>query len=201
MGVKVGFGRDTTDDIYIPTRGYVVDVDYEQVTGDEDFGILEGSGVFYKTLYQDFRERKTILSTKILAGTTFSNAPFFENFYAGGIGMYGIRGFEYRGVSTRGLQTNVLNPRRVDPIGSDSIFLANSELTVPLVGDNISALFFVDSGTVDTGPYRISIGTGIQVIVPQVLGPIPIRFTFSDPLQKDDEDDTQSFSFFMGGMF
>ena len=201
MGVKVGFGRDTTDDIYIPTRGYVVDVDYEQVTGDEDFGILEGSGVFYKTLYQDFRERKTILSTKILAGTTFSNAPFFENFYAGGIGMYGIRGFEYRGVSTRGVQTNVLNPRRVDPIGSDSIFLANSELTVPLVGDNISALFFVDSGTVDTGPYRISIGTGIQVIVPQVLGPIPIRFTFSDPLQKDDEDDTQSFSFFMGGMF
>jgi outer membrane protein insertion porin family len=201
MGVKVGFGRDTTDDIYMPTSGYVFDLDYEQVTGDEDFGILEGSGVFYKTLYQDFRERKTILSTKILAGTTFSNAPFFEQFYAGGIGMYGIRGFEYRGISTRGLQTNVLNPRLVDPIGSDSIFLANTELAVPLIGDNVSALFFVDSGTIDTGPYRFSIGTGIQVIVPQVFGPIPIRFTFADPLQRDDKDETQTFNFFMGGMF
>ena len=201
MGVRVGFGRDTTNDIYIPTKGYVFDVDYEQITGDHDFGILEGSGVFYHTLYEDFRNRKTVLSTKILAGTTFSNAPFFEKFYAGGISTYGIRGFEYRGISTRGLQTNVPNPLYIDPVGSDSIFLANTELTVPLIGDNISALFFIDSGTIDTGPYRISMGTGIQVIVPQVFGPIPIRFTFADPLQKDDDDETQSFSFFMGGMF
>ena len=112
-----------------------------------------------------------------------------------------MRGFEYRGVSTRGLQTNVLNPQRKDPIGSDWIFLANTELTVPLIGENVSGLFFVDSGTIDTGPYRLSIGGGIQIMVPQLLGPAPMRFTLGTPLKKDNEDETQTFSFFMGGGF
>lgn len=201
VGVKAGFGRDTTDDVYIPSSGYVFNIDYEQVTGENNFGILEGSGVLYNTLHVDFRERKTILATRILAGTTFSKAPFFEKYYAGGISEYGIRGFEYRGVSTRGLQTNVPNPLYIDPIGSDNIFIASTELTVPLVGDNISALFFADSGTIDTGPYRVSIGTGVQVLIKQILGPMPIRFTFSDPLKKDDRDKTQVFSFSMSGMF
>ncbi|MBN1974141.1 MAG: outer membrane protein assembly factor [Sedimentisphaerales bacterium] len=201
LGTKLGFGRDETDDIYLPTRGYVFNVDYEYVTGDDDFGILEGSGVFYKTLYQDFRERKTILATKILTATNFSDAPFYEQFYAGGIGTYGIRGFRYRGISTRGLQTNVANPIYHDPIGSDWIFLANTEVAVPLIGDNVSLLFFVDSGTIDTGPYRISAGTGLQIMVPQFFGPVPIRFTFAEPLRKDDDDERQSFNFFMGGMF
>jgi outer membrane protein insertion porin family len=201
VGARFGIGRDTTDYIYLPSNGYKYEVSYEQVTGDDDFGILEGSSIWYRTLYKDFRDRKTILASKILAGTTLSNAPPFENYYAGGIGKYGIRGFEYRGVSTRGLQTNVPDPRRKDPIGSDWIVLANTELTVPLVGENISALFFVDSGAIDTGPYRISTGVGIQIMVPQIFGPAPMRFTFGFPLQKDDEDERQSFSFFMGGGF
>jgi outer membrane protein insertion porin family len=201
LGTRFGIGRDTTDYIYLPTSGNKFEISYEQVTGDDDFGILEGSSIWYHTLYKDFRDRKTTLATKILSGTTLSNAPPFENYYAGGIGKYGIRGFEYRGVSTRGLQTNVLNPQRKDPIGSDWIFLASTELTVPLVGDNFSGLLFVDSGAIDTGPYRISTGFGIQIKVPQIFGPAPMRFTFGIPIQKDDEDDTQSFSFFLGGGF
>lgn len=195
IGAKFGFGRDETDDIYIPSKGYVFNIDYEQITGDNDFGILEGYGVLYKTLYKDFRDRKTILATKILAGMTSSDTPFFEKYYAGGIGTYGLRGFEYRGISDRKL------PNYKYPVGSDSIFLASTELAVPLVGDNVSLLFFVDSGTVSSGPYRVSVGTGLQVIVPQFLGPVPIRFTFADPIRKDDYDEKQSFSFFMGGMF
>ncbi|MBN2588759.1 MAG: BamA/TamA family outer membrane protein [Sedimentisphaerales bacterium] len=195
IGTKFGFGRDETDDMYLPSSGYVFNFDYEHVTGDDDFGILEGYGVFYKTLYKDFRDRKTILAAKLLAGTISSNAPFYEKFYAGGIGNYGIRGFEYRGISDRAL------PNYDYPIGSDSIFLANAEVSVPLIGDNVSLLFFVDIGTVNTGPYRISAGGGLQVMVPQFLGPVPIRFTFAEPIRKDDYDETQSFSFFMGGMF
>jgi len=201
IGTRLGIGIDTTDDDFVPSSGYAFNLEYEHVTGDEDFGILGSSNVWYNTLYEDIRERKTILATKLLAATTLSGAPFFEKFYAGGTGVYGIRGFEYRGVSTRGLQTAVVPPDRKDPIGSDYIFLANTELTVPLAGDNIGMLFFMDSGMIDTGPYRFSIGTGIQVMVPQFLGPMPIRFTIASPLQKDDDDETQSFNFFMGGMF
>ncbi len=202
IGAKLGIGRDMRDDRYMPSRGYRYDVGYEQVTGDDDFGIAQGSVVGYTTLYEDLLERKTILATKLLAATTVSDAPPFEKFYAGGTGTYGIRGFEYRGVSTRGLQTNVYNPRQKDPIGSDWIFLAKSEITVPLFGENFGALFFVDSGTIDTGRYRVSIGTGIEISIPQLLGTrIPMRFEFATPLMSDDEDERQMFSFYMGRLY
>jgi outer membrane protein insertion porin family len=204
IGTKFGLGKHKTDNTYLPSNGYEYHVSYEQVTGDYDFGILEGSSVWYRTLYEDIRDRKTILATKLLAATTLSNAPPFEKFYAGGIGYYGIRGFEYRGISTRGLQTGLpvgVIPQRKDPIGSDWIFLANTEVTVPLIGENVSGLFFIDSGTIDTGPYRAAVGAGIQIMIPQVFGPVPMRFSIATPLKKDDDDETQSFSFFLGRLF
>jgi outer membrane protein assembly factor BamA len=81
------------------------------------------------------------------------------------------------------------------------VFLANTELNVPLIGENVSAIFFLDSGTIDTGRYRAAIGGGIQVMIPQVFGPVPMRFSIASPLNKDDDDETQSFSFFMGRLF
>ena len=202
LGAKLGIGRDMRDDRYTPSDGYRFDIDYEQVTGDYDFGIVEGKTTVYRTLYEDLLERRTVLAVKLLAATTVSDAPPFEKFYAGGMGPYGIRGFEYRGVSTRGLQTNVPNPIRKDPIGSDWIFLANTEITVPLIGENIGALFFIDSGTIDTGSYRASIGTGIEIIIPQLLGSrVPMRFQFATPFMKDEEDERQVFSFYMGRLF
>jgi outer membrane protein insertion porin family len=201
IGIRFGIGRDLRDDKYLPSKGYRYNVGYEQVTGDETFGILEGVIVGYRTLHEDLLERKTVLAAKLLAGTTVSDAPPFEKFYGGGTGKYGIRGFDYRGVSTRGLQTNVANPRRKDPIGSDWIFLANTEVTVPLIGENLSALFFVDSGTIDTGRYRAAVGVGIEIMIPQWFGPVPMRFEVATPLMKDDEDETEFFSFFMGRLF
>jgi len=200
-GVRFGIGRDMTDDRFTPSSGNTFDVSYEQVTGDEDFGILRGSRVEYWTLYEDLAERKTVLAFKILGATTFSNAPPFEKFYGGGTGAYGLRGFDFRGVSTRGLQTNVLYPERKDPIGSDWIFIANTEVLIPLVGENVGMLAFVDSGTVDTGSYRASVGTGIQIIIPQLLGPMPMRFELAWPFMKDDEDERRVFSFRMGSLY
>jgi len=200
-GVRFGIGRDLRDDIFNPSKGYKFNVGYEQVVGDETFGILQGNIVGFRTLYEDLADRKTILATKLLAATTFSYAPPFERFYAGGTNIYGIRGFDFRGVSTRGLQTNVANPQREDPIGSEWIFLANTEVAVPVVSDNLSALFFIDSGAIDTGPYRAAVGTGIQILIPQWSGPLPMRFEFAVPFKKDDEDETRVFSFSVRGLF
>jgi outer membrane protein insertion porin family len=202
LGAKLGIGRDMRNDRYTPSNGYRFDVGYEQVTGDYDYGIVKGTTVGYRTLYEDLLQRRTVLALKLLAATTVSDAPPFEKFYAGGTGTYGIRGFEYRGVSTRGLQTHVANPVRKDPIGSDWIFLANTEITVPLIGENIGALFFMDSGTIDTGRYRASIGAGIEISIPQLLGTrVPMRFEFATPLMKDEEDERQVFSFYMGRLY
>ena len=200
-GVKVGFGRDMTDDRFTPSRGYSFDAGYEQVTCDENFGILKGVYVLYRTLYEDLLGRKTVLAAKVHGATVVGDAPPFEKFYGGGSGTYGIRGFGYRGVSTRGLQTNVLTPKRRDPIGSDWIFLAGTEVTMPLVGENFSALFFVDSGAIDTGGYRAAVGTGIQIMIPQWFGPVPMRFELAKPFMKDDNDETRVFSFSIGGLF
>jgi outer membrane protein insertion porin family len=201
LGAGVGIGKDMRDDIYNPSKGYRFNVGYEQVTGADDFGILTGKATSYTTLYEDLIERKTVLSLKVLGATTVSKAPPFEKFYGGGTGEYGIRGFDYRGVSTRGLQTNVPNPKRKDPIGSDWIFLAGGEVMVPLFGQNIQGLFFLDSGTIDTGSYRASVGAGIQIMIPQLLGPVPMRFEFAKPFMKDSEDETRVFSFYMGRLF
>ncbi len=200
-GVRVGLGRTLVDDIYNPAKGHSFEIGYEQVAGDHTFGVPSITFRKYHTLYEDIAERKTVLAGKFLAATTVSDAPPFEKFYAGGTGTYGIRGFEYRGVSTRGLQTNVANPEKEDPIGSDWIVIANAETTLPLVGDTISALFFVDSGAIDTGGVRVGAGAGIQILIPQWFGPVPMRFELAAPLMKDEDDETQTFSFSVGALF
>ena len=112
-----------------------------------------------------------------------------------------MRGFDYRGVSTRGLQTNVANPERKDPVGSDWLFLAGAEVTVPLVADNFALLLFVDSGAIDTGNFRAAIGAGVQIMIPQWFGPVPMRFELATPFMKSSGDETQVFSFSIGRLF
>ena len=192
VGVRLGVGRDLTDNRFNPSRGYSFNAGYEQVGGGHTFGILSGTYRWYKTLHEDLDERKTILATKLHAATVVGDAPPFEKFYAGG--SRSIRGFDYRGVSTRA------GPDK-DPIGSDWVFLAGTEVTVPLVGNNFSALFFVDSGAIDSGNYRVAVGTGIQILIPQWFGPVPMRFEIATPLMKDDDDETQVFSFSIGRLF
>ncbi|MCH8215301.1 MAG: outer membrane protein assembly factor BamA [Planctomycetes bacterium] len=205
-GLKVGTGKTVVDDIYMPHEGYVFRVAYEQVFGEFNFGIATASAVRYYTLYEDVLERKTVLSASVKGGTILGDAPPFEMFYAGGSGGYSIRGFDYRGVSTRGLQVfdnpaTAPVPQIKDPIGSDWVFTASGEATIPLLGENFALLAFIDSGVVDTGGWRYSVGTGIQILVPQWFGPVPMRFEFGVPLRKDEKDDVRQFNFTMGRLF
>ena len=138
-GIRLGIGRRTTDNRLRPTTGYEFNTGYEQLAGDHTFGLVTGSHVWYRTLHEDLAEQKTVLALKLLGATAVGDAPPFEKFYAGGTGEYGIRGFRYRGISTRAGIND-------DPVGSDWIFLANAEVTVPLVSESLAALFFIDSG-------------------------------------------------------
>ena len=204
-GVKYDFGRNTTDNKFNPTRGYIWDLAYEQVYVDETFGIASASHRWYKTIREDLAERKTILGTKLFGGQIIGDAPVFEKFYAGGIGS--MRGFDYRGVSTRGYPTfpgtmvSDKSRKKKDPIGSDWIFLAGSEVAFPLASETFQGLLFVDSGTIDSGPYRVSVGTGLQILIPQWFGPVPMRFEFAMPVSKGDRDETRVFSFSVGRLF
>ena len=191
-GIKIGFGRDTTDNRYSPTKGKSYELTYEQVALDHSFGILEGTYRWYKTLREDLARRKTVLETKLYAGAIVGDAPVFEKFYAGGSGS--IRGFDYRGISPRS------GPDE-DPIGSKWLATASSEIVMPMVGETLSGLLFVDTAIIETGGIRASVGIGVQIMIPQWFGPVPMRFELGLPVMRDGDDDTQMFSFSVGSLF
>lgn len=198
-GIRFGIGKNATNDRFNPSTGYAFNANVEPVVGDHSFAALGVTYRKYKTLYEDLAERKTILATKLHGGVIAGNAPVFEKFYAGGSSS--IRGFEHRGVSTRGLQTGVVTPKKKDPVGSDWIVLANAEVTIPVLDNSMAALFFLDTGVIDTGGVRATIGAGVQIMIPQWFGPVPMRFELSAPFMKDSLDDTQVFSFSVGRLF
>lgn len=191
FGTRFYIGKDTTDSRFRPTKGYNFDLGYEQVTLDHNFGILSGTQRWYHTLYEDLSELKTVLETKIRGGTIVGDAPLFEKFYAGGTST--IRGFDYRGVSPRAANG--------DPIGSDWIINGSAEVAVPLGTEVFSWLFFTDAALIEEGCPRTSIGTGIQIQIPQWFGPVPMRFEVAVPITKESEDETQIFSFSVGALF
>lgn len=192
FGTRFYIARDLTDSRFRPTKGTNFDAGYEQVFGDYTFGILSATQRWYKTLFEDLADNKTVLETKLYGGTTVGTAPIFEKFYGGGIGS--LRGFKYRGVSPR------KGPDE-DPIGSNWILTGSAEMAVPLGSETFAWLFFTDAGFIETGPMRSSIGTGVQILIPQFFGPVPMRFQLAAPITKDDQDDTQVFSFTVGALF
>ncbi len=191
-GIRIGFGRDTTDSRFTPTKGKNYELSYEQVAGDHTFGILDGTYRWYKTLHEDIARRKTVLETKLRMATVIGDAPVFEKFYAGGIGS--IRGFEYRGISPRSGPDD-------DPIGSKWLVTASGEVVVPLTSKALSALFFIDTAMIETGGIRASGGVGVQILIPRWFGPVPMRFEIAAPFLKSDDDETQVFSFSVGSLF
>ena len=191
-GTRFYVRRDKTDSRFTPSKGYHFDAGYEQVFGDFTFGMLTATQRWYNTLYEDLSERKTVLETKLYGGTVIGDAPMFEKFYGGG--QSSIRGFDYRGISPR------KGPDE-DPIGSDWIAIFSNEISIPLGSDVFAWLLFTDIGMIDSGPVRSSIGTGIQIMIPQFFGPVPMRFELATPITKDSQDDTRVFSFSAGVLF
>ncbi|MFW5839534.1 MAG: outer membrane protein assembly factor BamA, partial [Planctomycetota bacterium] len=193
--VKGTLVRDRTDSRWLPSMGDRFEFSYEQFVGDYAFGRFDASYRIFRTLYVNAAEEKHILAGKIGVGQVVGDAPVFESYYAGGLGS--LRGFQYRGVSPRGTNSD-------DPIGGDSLFLLGAEYSYPIVGDTLRGVLFIDSGTVEDSlslsDYRVSAGFGFRWTVP-LFGPVPISLDFGFPISKEDEDDTQVFSFSLGWRF
>lgn len=190
----LSFTRGTTDRGILPGRGYTFRVSTEVAAppGEFDFVKVSSSYDQYFTLYEDLLDRRTIFSFHADAGYIFGTAPFFERFYAGGIGS--IRGFRFRGVSPRsGLED--------DAVGGDFALTVSGEVSYPLVGEFLRGVVFVDSGTVERDfeikSYRVSTGAGVRLYLP-FFGQAPFALDFATPLVKDRLDETQIISFSFG---
>ncbi len=187
--------HDTTNHGLLPYHGTTSTIAWESygtMGGDFTFQKFTGSFDAYKLIGEDLLDRKTVLAFKGNAGWIWGSSPFFERFYAGGIGT--VRGFRFRGISPREGPDD-------DPIGGDFSATGTVELSYPLYGDAIRGVVFSDVGTVEPdfeiGTIRSSIGTGIRVTLP-MLGQIPIALDVALPLTKNSQDQTEWLSFSFG---
>jgi outer membrane protein insertion porin family len=187
--------RDTTDRGWMPTRGSNTTFSWDSfglMGGDFNFQKLTAGYNVYHTLHEDLLDRKTVLSFRLDAGYIYNDAPFFENFYAGGIGS--VRGFEFRGISPRAGIAE-------DRIGGNFMVTGSLELNFPMIGDSLRGVIFSDFGDVEPdlefGTIRWSAGAGFRLFLP-FLGTTPLAIDFAGPINKNKQDDTQIVSFSFG---
>lgn len=197
---SLGFSvtRTTITQVLRPGSGSRFEIGFDQfgaLGGDISFSRASAEYTVYFTIDEDFLGRLTTLRINSRVGHIFGGrAPTYERFYMGG---RSFRGFEFRTISPRGIRADTLAPSN-DPVGGTWQFFLGSQYEMPLLGDALSGVIFVDSGTVtnDVGldDYRVSAGVGIRLHIPQ-FGPTPLAFDFGVPLVKQSGDDDQVFSF------
>lgn len=197
ISIGLNLSRTTIETLNRPGRGSRFELGYDSygLGGDIDFQRFTTEYTVLLTLSEDFLGRKSILKLTSRAGYMFGgSAPTFEKFYMGGRSM---RGFDFRTVSPKGIQadTGLLGD---DPVGGEWQFFLGAQYEVPLLEESMTGVLFVDSGTVTKNvgfdEYRVSIGMGLRLYIP-AFGQLPIAFDFATPINKEEGDETQVFSF------
>lgn len=197
---SLGFSltRTTITTVTRPGRGSRFEIAYDRfgaMGGDIDFNRLSAEHTLFVTISEDFLGRLSTLRLNSEVGYIFGGrAPNYERFYRGG---RTFRGFRFRDISPKGIRADNLQPSN-DPIGGRWMLFFGAQYEFPIFGEAVTGVFFVDSGTVTDSvgfdDYRISLGTGIRLYIPQ-FGPVPIAFDFGFPVIKEDTDESQVLSF------
>lgn len=181
--------QDTRDNIYNPTKGYVIGGSIEDAGGiffgDKDYVKGTGTASYYHLFYE-----KVVLEVSGrfgLAGAygDSKDLPVYERFYAGGANT--IRGYKERRVGPK-------DPGSGEPIGGDALAVGNIEATFPIFEKIMKGAIFYDVGNVwekasefiVDGEFRQGAGVGVRVKTP--VGPVKLDYGY--PLTKKEGDDT-----------
>lgn len=190
--VRGSLAHDTRDSPFLPGKGHYLEASYEQGIADFLYPKAEFDARQYFTIYErpDGGSRQT-LSLSGQVGWTDSQTPIFEKYYAGGFAS--LRGFQFYGVTPR--EFGVRTGGRWQALGS-------VEYMLPITADNmIQVVGFSDFGTVEDhvtlDNFRLSVGGGLRLTIP-AMGPFPIALDFGVPILRQDFDNTQLFSFYVG---
>ncbi len=131
--------------------------------------------------------------------------PFYEHYFAGGIGS--LRGFQRNSL---GIHTQARAGNLSDPYGGNLLFENSAEIIfpVPFIEDqrSLRLSYFVDSGNVfntfsgfDFDPRELRFSTGVSLQWITFIG--PLGFSFGKAINDVQKDDTQFFQFSLGQPF
>ncbi len=193
LSLKPSLRFDNRNDPLAPSKGQYVDLSFEQVFGDFNYSKfnLEARQYFRLGSRRDGSGERT-LTLRGFFGVTGEDTPVFERYFAGD--FRSIRGFAFRGVGPRVLDRNV---------GGLFILLTSLEYQFPITAnDLLQGVVFTDAGTVESGyeinDYRVSVGAGLRIFVPQVFGPLPVALDLAFPVNSLAGDEERAFNFTFG---
>lgn len=197
--LKLFLSRDTRDNVFNPTRGWVGGVSGELIGtflgGEEDFYIFQA----HTTKYWSFKEGRHVIEWRMRAGVAdelgSEKVPVYDRFFAGGYGT--VRGYNFKRVSP--IEAG-------SAIGGNTMAIINLEYTFPIAYlDNFKGAFFIDAGDVeadsyniDIGEFRVSIGPGMKINTP--IGPLAFYYGFPF-VNRDTEDRNGRFEFSLSRSF
>ncbi len=193
---------DITDSKIDPTEGFVVRLDNQLagLGGDDRFFKTKLGGTYYYPVHDQWT-LSLLGEGGYVFGFSDRDVGIDDRFFLGGSSF---RGFQQAGIGPRDISTR-------DALGGNRYFRGSAELAFP-VGlpeeMGIRAHVFSDFGMLDTldikgneirddSTIRVSAGGGVSWRSP--LG--PIRIDLASPLQDEQYDQTEVFSFSFGTRF
>lgn len=196
-GIGARLVYDKRDSPYMATEGWFMSAEVEQVFGSYTYPRASFSVKKFIPLYErPDGSGRHVLSLKTSVDWTDADTPIYEHYFTGGYST--IRGFRYRKATVRDMGV---------PVGGYTQVLACAEYMFPITADDmVKGVIFCDTGTSDNNfgswqdRYRASVGFGFRITIP-MMGSVPIALDFAFPVSKNDFDETEVFSFTMGGMF
>lgn len=223
----LGYGRNTSNHAYFPTKGYMVNVNGEITipsVSKLDYYKAETSGKVFAPLGKN--GAALMLSGRAGYANSYSSTkelPFFENYYGGGLGF--VRGFENGSLGPKVEDKN----SGVITYGGNKMVGLSLEAQAPLPqflvkdSSNVRVSAFVDAGSIwdgknytaldsDTGrsvyskdihkssfknEFRASTGLAWTWLSP--MGAVKLSYAY--PIKKKQEDQIQKFQFQLGTTF
>ena len=193
---RTSYRIDTRDNPFLPSSGGFFEGALEQAVGTYIFtkGTVEGRKYFTTGSRPD-GSGKRVLTFRGFFGATSRDTPIYERFYAGNLNS--LRGFQFRGIGPYVMTVNT---------GGIMESLSSVEYRFPwTANDHLQQVFFLDTGTVEQDyritNYRVSIGTGLRIMIPQIFKQIPIAVDLAFPLEKGPQDRVQNFNFSIGAIW
>ncbi len=192
FSIKPSIRFDNRNSPFMATKGQYLQLSTEEGFGSFTWAKFDAEGrVHIPTFHRPDGSGQQFFTIRGHYGVTTESTPIYERYFAGNFGS--LRGFQYRTVSPHAFGV---------PTGGVMMAVASVEYQFPWnARDTFHQIFFTDFGTVtpnyELSQMRVSIGTGLKVVLP--ISPMPFEFDLAFPVLRAEGDRVQYFNFSVGG--